>query len=456
MVSKYDVFYAIALKGEIDVVDIVEALNKSKKEYQNIFNNVLKLEKQRYIQRGDKVKVIHSEKSKKLFRLISFCARNSINYNLMFKKTMLEFIHKAAKKEFFTINDVKIHPQTFNFYVSALAKYGFMLIASRKPLKCKLLRHHFLIDLTNFFDMSEIIPQDEIRGLKTPSIKRRGMISEHVKNRLTKEGTNKYMPPSKRAVFNEKLIFYTPKQHSLINEIKKELKKYKRNLKIHYTVIDDLESKEEVNFIYSSLNLEGNPLTLPETQKLVLENVVPEKHKLIHIQEVTNYKKAVDFMVANAKKNVRLDLQLILRYHKIAMSHIHGAGVIRKQNVRIKFNLGFKTSDWHLIPLKLNELMRRYDEFEGMKKDVEKTIQFASFFHNEFQRIHPFIDGNSRISRLLMIHILRSNGIPMLDLPLGYFDLYMDLTKRSTKRDDKSFRYLIEEIIFMNLRELNV
>jgi len=405
MASRYDVFYVIATKGEIRANEIVEALNKPKKEYKAVFNHVMELDSEGYIKRNDKIKVLHNQKSRKLFRLISFCINNRINYNLMFKKTMLDFIQKASKKEFFTIKDIKAHPQTFNFYVSALAKYGFLLIISRKPLKCKLLRHHFFIDLMKFF--------------------------------------------------SRKLDLYTPKQHTFIKEIKKELNKYKRNLKVHYTVIEDLESKEEVNFIYSSLNLEGNPLTLPETQKLILEEIVPEKHKLMHIQEVTNYKKAVDLMIANAKKKLKLDLHLTLEYHKIAMSHIHGAGEIRKQNVRIKLNPNFKTCDWHLIPLKINQLIEKYKEFESNKRDVRKVIDFASFFHNEFQRIHPFIDGNSRISRLLMLHVLRRHGIPALDLPLGYFDLYLDLTKRSTKRDDEAFKYLIEEIVLMNLKEIN-
>jgi len=405
MVSEYDVFYVIATKGELKVVDIVEALNKPKEEYQNIFNNVLKLEKQCYIKRNNTIKVIHNEKAEKLFKLISFCINNSINYNIMFKKTMLSLLQKAAKKEFFTIKDIKVHSQTFNFYTSALSKYGFLLIVSKKPLKCKLLRSHFLIDLMKFF--------------------------------------------------NKKPYFYTPKQNTLIDEIKKEFKKYKRNLKIHYTVIEDLENKREINFIYSSLNLEGNPLTLPETQKLILKDIVPEKYKLVHVEEVTNYKKAVDLMIANAKKKIKLNQQLILEYHGTAISHIHGAGIIRKQNVRIKLNPSFKTCDWQLIPLKLKKLMEKYEEFEARKRSLKEVIGFASFFHNEFQRIHPFIDGNSRISRLLMLHILRSHGIPMLDLPLGYFDLYMNLTKKSTKRDDESFRYLIEEIILMNLKAIN-
>jgi len=53
-----------------------------------------------------------------------------------------------------------------------------------------------------FIDVSEIIPPNEIRGLETPSTTRRGVISEHVKNRPMRGGVQNYMPPSKRAVFN--------------------------------------------------------------------------------------------------------------------------------------------------------------------------------------------------------------------------------------------------------------
>ena len=137
------------------------------------------------------------------------------------------------------------------------------------------------------------------------------------------------------------------------------------------------------------------------------------------------------------------------------MAHIHGAGQIRKQNVKIKGNPKFKTCEWQLIPVKIKELLDKYSEFNNKKNNIEDVIAFSAFFHNEFQRIHPFIDGNSRISRLLMLHILRANDIPVLDLPIGYFDLYLYLTKRSKYRDDEAFMQIVEEITFFSLKRLN-
>ena len=405
MISSYDVFYVIANKGELRIIEILKILNKPRSIYQSVFNKILKLEKKGYIKRGKTVKILHNNKTKKLFELISFCISNKINYNLMFKPKMLNFICEAYKKELFTINEIKIHPQTFKFYTDALNQYGFLLIILKKPLRCKLLRHHFLIDLMKFF--------------------------------------------------MKKREFYVPKKISLIKNIKKELTKYKENLKIHHNILADIENKEEIGFIHSSLNLEGNPLTLPETEKLIIKKVVPEKHKLFDIQEVTNYKKAVDLMIINTKNKKELSLELILKYHKLAMPQLPTAGKVRKQNVIIKLNPLFKTSDWNSIIPKLNKLMKKHKDFTLKKWDLNQIISFSAFFHNEFQRIHPFIDGNSRISRLLLMHILRNQNIPILDLPIGYFDLYLDLTKRSKQRDDKSFKHLIEEIILMNLRKVN-
>ncbi len=402
MATKYDVFYIIARKGKIKVNDINELLKKG--DYKTTHNQVVELEKEGYVKRNDLVKIIHNKKTQDLFDLIGFCIKHSINHNILFKDTMLDFLEKASKKELFTIKDVELNPRTYKFYISALSKWGFLLVDSQKPLRCKLLKHHFLIALLKFFKKD-----------------------------------NK---------------FYKTKQKDLIKNIKRELVKLRENIKIHSTAISNLEQKEEISFIHSSLSLEGSPVTLPDTQKILGGEKISQ-YKAVHIQEITNYKKAVDLMIENAQEKRLLDMELILEYHQLAMNHIHGAGKIRKQNVKIKNNPNFKTCPWEYLQKKLDELMYKYKSFENKKRKIEEVIEFATFFHNEFQRIHPFIDGNSRTSRLLMLHILRSHEVLVLDLPIGYFDLYLDLTKRSTKRDDKAFQKLIEEVILMDLKRLN-
>ncbi len=406
MVSKYDVWYLLATKGEMKIAEIVRTLQKSP-QYANIRKLVLQLEREGFLQRKDQfVAITINEKTKKLYSLLSFCIKNRISYNFLFQKPVIGFISKAVQKEYFTREDFKIHGQTFNLYTEALFKYGFLLIISQKPLKCRLMRHHFLLELLSFF--------------------------------------------------RKKATFYIHHHYNYIPNIEKELKKYRRTRTFQHNLFQDLEHKDEIKFIHMSLSLEGNPITLSDTERIVMKQVVPSDYKLLHIQEVTHYAQAVDLMIQKAREKAELTLPLILEYHRTAMTHISRAGELRRENVRILGNPSFKTSDWQQIPAKLKQLLKDYSMFEVQKRSVAEIITFASFFHNEFQRIHPFIDGNSRISRLLMLHILRSHDLPVLDLPLGYFDEYMDLTKRSQERDDKSFAQLVEEIIFFNLRKVNL
>src|SRR3989344_1424716 len=151
MVSLYDVFYVVAKYGSIKVHDILKELGKPDKEYQNICNDVLILERKHLVKRGKNIEVVNSKHAKELFDLTSFCMRNNINYNILFKEKMLRFLENASKKEFFTIQDIKIHAETFKFYTEALSKYGLLIIISRNPLKCKLLKSQFIARLLVHF-----------------------------------------------------------------------------------------------------------------------------------------------------------------------------------------------------------------------------------------------------------------------------------------------------------------
>ncbi len=405
MVSKYDVFYILSMKGDLKIIDIVKSLNKNTDERHNIRKKVLELQEEKLVMFNGTTNIIENERAETLQRLIFFCVKNGINYNIFFNEDLFSFIQKAALNEFFTRDNINVHPQTFANYTNILERAGFLLIVSRKPLKCKLLRHHFLEILLNYF--------------KKP------------------------------------VKFYTHTRHSFLPQIKKEFAKFKRKSQLSFSLINEIEKKQEIQFIHMSLSLEGNPITLSDTQEIILKEVAPKEYKLEHIQEITNYKKAVDLMIENSHRGVTLDLALVLKYHGIAMAHIYGAGEIRKTDVRIKGNPYFKPVPWRLLPAKLNNLFSLYDLFEKKKKDIGDIINFAAFFHNGFQRIHPFIDGNSRTSRLLLLHILRQYQLPTLTFPLGYFDIYMDLTKRSVTRDDETFKHLIEEIVFFDLKRIN-
>ena len=162
-------------------------------------------------------------------------------------------------------------------------------------------------------------------------------------------------------------------------------------------------------------------------------------------------------MLSDINQKILLSIEKILEYHKIAMrDNINIAGKIRNISVHIKGNPNFKVEPPEKIKKQLNKLLDKYNKFiKNKTTTIREIINFASFFHNEFQHIHPFIDGNSRITRLITFHLLQSKDMPIFDIPFGLLDEYLSFTKGSFKRNDENLFENLQKIILYNLKKIN-
>ena len=131
------------------------------------------------------------------------------------------------------------------------------------------------------------------------------------------------------------------------------------------------------------------------------------------------------------------------------------AGRIRDVSVYIKGNSSFKVAKLKDIDKLLNKLLVEYNVFIKKKHTIKELVNFVSYFHNQFQFIHPFVDGNSRITRLLMFHILHYMKIPILFIPLGLLDQYLSNTKGYKVRDDGALVNTLQLIVLCNLKTIN-
>ena len=93
--------------------------------------------------------------------------------------------------------------------------------------------------------------------------------------------------------------------------------------------------------------------------------------------------------------------------------------------------------------------------FKRKKIPLKEALKFAVYFHNEFQHIHPFEDGNSRTTRLITFHLLQSLDIPIIDIPFGLLDEYLSYTKGSKNREDIKLYQSLQKIILFNLKKIN-
>lgn len=402
MVTKYDIFEYIYNKSSIKPKEIREYF---KKNYQTIYKILLELKKNKLIDKNKQgFQIIKNKNTNLLYQIIKFCISNNINYNEILDENLAVFIKKAFNKGKFTIKDFKINPRTFAKYTNILSKYGFLIILSKKPLTAILPYNSFLKDIAGYFGYKTII---------------------------------------------------TKFKEDYVDEIERELKTFRKLSKKNYNLYKRIAEDYKIRFIQHSLNLEGNPITLPDTIKLLKNHIIPKDINTEIIEEVQNYQKATNEMIKDSDEKKPLTKESILNYHYLAMQHKNIAGKLRKIPVIIKNNPDFKIAKVSEINKKIDILLKKYNSFIKKKHSVKKILEFASFFHNEFQHIHPFIDGNSRTTRLITFHLLRSQGIPIFDIPLGLLEEYLFCTKASKKREDEVLNKALQKIILYNLRVIN-
>ena len=181
--------------------------------------------------------------------------------------------------------------------------------------------------------------------------------------------------------------------------------KYENNKsKISSVTLSSYEKDFELKFTHNSTAIEGNTLTLMET-KVVLEDGVSIGGKsLREIYEVINHKKAYEYVKKCIAENKPLTENIVKDLHAILTENIIVGGIYRNQEVRIS-GAGFTPPAGNEMYMQIKGF---YEELNN-KSDLN-LIELAAWTHAEFVRIHPFIDGNGRTSRLLMNYQLLSYG----------------------------------------------
>ncbi len=201
--------------------------------------------------------------------------------------------------------------------------------------------------------------------------------------------------------------------------IAKAKKYYELVQTVNATALAKWEDSFELEYTHESTAMEGNTLSLMET-KVVLEDgiSVGGKH-LREIFEVVNHKKAYDFIKARIAGEEPLTESTVKDIHSILMENIFAGGFYRNVNVRI-------TGAAHTPPAPDEAYRQMKNFFADLSwRYKDDPITLAAWTHAEFVRIHPFIDGNGRTSRLLMNYQLLANALVSVSVPkldrLEYF-----------------------------------
>lgn len=164
-----------------------------------------------------------------------------------------------------------------------------------------------------------------------------------------------------------------------------------------------------VEYTYNSNAIEGNTLTLRETD-LVLRGLTIDRKPLKDHMEAVGHKEAFDFVSELVKDNVPISEGIIKQIHCLVLADKReDRGVYRRVPVRI-MGAQHEPVQPYLIEPKMEQLL--YDFAASTEHIVTKLARF----HIEFEDIHPFIDGNGRTGRLLVNLELMKSGFPPIDI----------------------------------------
>ena len=209
-----------------------------------------------------------------------------------------------------------------------------------------------------------------------------------------------------------------------------------------------LAEKFEVDMTYHSNAIEGNRLTLRETW-LVLKRGMTIRGKSVkeHL-EATNHKEAIELLEKFVNKKGDITEMDVLNLHAVILDKIdpQNAGFYRHENVFIEGS-EMRLPKWRDAP----KLMKPVYEDLNNKDEGIKAVYSAVKIHYDTVRVHPFVDGNGRLARLLMNLRLMRAGFPPTILRREERRVYYSALEKADKGDFHPLTVLIGKDIEMSL-----
>jgi len=200
-----------------------------------------------------------------------------------------------------------------------------------------------------------------------------------------------------------------------------------------------IEEAEVAEQVYNSNAIENSTLSLEETEKILLQIDLDRYISEREIFEAKNLARVVSYINQKAQ-NEKLTLDNILLMHKMLLSNINDgvAGRFRNQNewVRVGSYIAVNPKE---ITDRLEKTLAQYNASSS-----EHIIRRIALLHLNFEHIHPFVDGNGRIGRVMNNFLLIREGFVPINIKFIDRNLYYDAFKEF---DEKQATGIMEEIV---------
>ena len=207
----------------------------------------------------------------------------------------------------------------------------------------------------------------------------------------------------------------------------------------------------ELEYTFESNRIEGNTLTLRETDLVINEGLTISGKSMREHLEAINHQEAIGYIKQLMERNISLNERELLTIHNLILRGIipEDAGRYRRVQVMIKGSAHMPSQ-----PFMVAKEMEDYFLWYEANKTKVHPIILAAEMHERLVTIHPFIDGNGRASRLIMNLILLQNGFVIGNIKGDYetrMQYYQALETAQTSSNKEDFLLFIAQIEKENL-----
>ncbi|AWG22326.1 DNA-binding protein [Flavobacterium faecale] len=202
----------------------------------------------------------------------------------------------------------------------------------------------------------------------------------------------------------------------------------------------------ELEYTFESNRIEGNTLTLRETDLVINEGLTISGKSMREHLEAINHQEAIAYIKHLMEKNTTLNEREVLSIHNLILRGINpdDAGRYRKVQVMIKGST-YMPPQPYMVSKEMEDF---YIWYETHKNNLHPVV-LAAEMHERLVTIHPFIDGNGRTSRLVMNLILLQHGYVIANIKGDYdsrMQYYQSLETAQTQNNKEDFLLFIAQI----------
>ncbi|MFH0766621.1 MAG: Fic family protein [Bacillota bacterium] len=212
--------------------------------------------------------------------------------------------------------------------------------------------------------------------------------------------------------------------------------------------IEEVEKKFALLYTYDAVGMEGqNRIPYEDIKRLSQAKALLEYSEREQ-KEILNHLEAFEFVKKEAKESRAFNEEKLKDIHEILVEGIFQGGVYRNVNISI-FGASHQPPDYVKVYDRMSKFFREIDNFEGT------ILEKATYAHASIAKIHPFVDANGRLAKLVLNYFLMKGNYLPISIPLEMREIYIDhLESFKSDKDLKPLTEFFKTILIKQYEEV--